>query len=154
MPLAVDQELIAEVGAAAAAVQGTAMSVFYAAYVMLLRAYTGAPDPAVAIPVSGRYTEQEATLVGCMAGLLPLRLPTEADTPQVLALTAAEELRAAMKPPLVPMNAIMPKLPDGHRRHPLLQAYLLQEEIPRPPCGGVTLRPSSSVARPPMPCLS
>ncbi|GAA5609475.1 tyrocidine synthase 3 [Streptomyces platensis] len=130
LPLAVDQELIAEVGAAAAAVQGTAMSVFYAAYVMLLRAYTGAPDPAVAIPVSGRYTEQEATLVGCMAGLLPLRLPTEADTPQVLALTAAEELRAAMKPPLVPMNAIMPKLPDGHRRHPLLQAYLLQEEIP------------------------
>ncbi|MCX4637593.1 AMP-binding protein [Streptomyces platensis] len=130
LPLAIDPELIAEVGAAAAAVQGTAMSVFYAAYVMLLRAYTGAPDPAVAIPVSGRYTEQEATLVGCMAGLLPLRLPAEADTPQMLALTAAEELRAAMKPPLVPMNAIMPKLPDGHRRHPLLQAYLLQEEIP------------------------
>ncbi|WP_327227902.1 AMP-binding protein [Streptomyces platensis] len=130
LPLAIDEKLIAEVGAAAAAVQGTAMSVFYAAYVMLLRAYTGVPDPAVAIPVSGRYTEQEAALVGCMAGLLPLRLPADADTPQALASTAAEELRAAMKPPLVPMNAIMPKLPDGHRRHPLLQAYLLQEEIP------------------------
>ncbi|MFC9879423.1 AMP-binding protein [Streptomyces libani] len=130
VPLAIDEELIAEVGAAAAAVQGTAMSVFYAAYVMLLRAYTGVPDPAVAVPVSGRYTEQEAALVGCMAGLLPLRLPADADTPRVLASAAAEELRAAMKPPLVPMNAIMPKLPDGHRRHPLLQAYLLQEEIP------------------------
>lgn len=128
--LAIDEDLISEVGVAAAAVQGTAMSVFYAAYVMLLRTYTGAPDPAVAIPVSGRYTEQEASLVGCMAGLLPLRLPADADTPHSLASTAAEELRAAMKPPLVPMNAIMPKLPDGYRRHPLLQAYLLQEEIP------------------------
>lgn len=130
VPLAIDARLLADVGAAAATVQGTAMSVLYAAYVMLLRSYTGAPDPAVAVPVSGRYTEDESGLIGCMAGLLPLRLPATATTPAELATAAAAELRTAMRPPLVPMGAVMPELPAGYRRHPLLQAYLLQEELP------------------------
>ncbi|MCX4445047.1 AMP-binding protein [Streptomyces sp. NBC_01789] len=130
VPLAIDERLLADVGAAAATVHGTAMSVFYAAYVMLLRSLTGAPDPAVAVPVSGRYTEDESGLVGCMAGLLPLRLPATATSPAELAVAAAAELRTAMRPPLVPMGAVMPELPAGHRRHPLLQAYLLQEELP------------------------
>jgi mycobactin peptide synthetase MbtE len=130
VPLAITPALLAEVGTAAAAVQGTAMAVFYAAYVQLLRDYTGAPDPAVAVPVSGRYSEEETNLVGCMASLLPLRLPAAATTPPELVVAAAHELQAAMSPPLVPMAAIMPTLAPGYRRHPLLQAYLLQEELP------------------------
>lgn len=69
-------------------------------------------------------------MVRCMAGLVPLLLGAGAVTPYMLAAAAAEQLRNAMAPPQVPLSAIMPELREGYLHHPLLQAYLLQEEIP------------------------
>lgn len=129
VPLGIDRPLMAAVGRAAAAVQGTVMAIFYAAYLRLLRDYTGADEPAVAVPVTGRFTEEAGQVVGCLASMRVLRLPADVTEPAALAAAAADELRGAMRPPLVPMEAVMPELPEGYHRHPLLQAYLLQEEM-------------------------
>ena len=128
--LDIDEVLLPAVGRAAAAVGGTVMAIFYAAYVLLLRELTGEPSPAVALPTTGRFTEEAGDVIGCLASMVPMRPPAGIDDPAELAAAAARQLQEVMRPPLVPLTAVMPVIPEGHQRHPLLQAYLLQEEMP------------------------
>lgn len=130
LPLEITEELRGRAERAAAAVGATSMAVFQAAYVRMLRAYTGAAEPVVAVPSTGRFTEETAAVVGSFASMLPLRVPHTAHSGPALVQSAAELLRDAMRPPLVPLEAIMPELPEACHRHPLLQAYLLQVELP------------------------
>ncbi|MGW2425655.1 AMP-binding protein [Streptomyces sp. NPDC001709] len=130
LPLDIPGELRERADRAAAAVGGTGLAVFHAVCVRLLRSYTGAAEPVVAVPATGRFTEQAATAIGCFAGLLPVRAPHHAVEAGDLVRAAAGQLREAMRPPLVPMEAILPELPEGCHRHPLLQAQLLQVELP------------------------
>lgn len=127
--LGIDDALLQGMSRATASVGGTPTAVFLTAYVRVLREYTGVADPAVAVPVSGRYSDAETAVIGCLADLTPIRLGGDED-PHALLAAAAEYLRTAMEPPTVPMSAVMPKLQEGMTRHPLLQAYLLQEERP------------------------
>ncbi|AGT86008.1 AMP-binding protein [Amycolatopsis mediterranei] len=128
--LDIDEVLLPAVGRAAAAVGGTVMAIFYTAYVLLLRELTGEPSPAVALPTTGRFTEEAGDVIGCLASMVPMRPPAGIDDPAELAAAAARQLQEVMRPPLVPLTAMMPAIPEGHQRHPLLQAYLLQEEMP------------------------
>ncbi|MEU7163254.1 AMP-binding protein [Streptomyces morookaense] len=130
LPLKITEDLRDRVDRAAAAAGATGMAVYHAAYTRLLRSFTGSPEPVVAVPSTGRFTEETTAVVGCFASMLPLRAPGTAQTARELVLSAAEQLREAMHPPLVPLEAIMPELPQGSHRHPLLQAYLLQVELP------------------------
>lgn len=127
--LGIDHSLIHSMSHATAAIGGTATAVFLAAYVRVLHEYTGVADPAIAIPVTGRYNDAEITVIGCLADLTPIRIADCQDSRTLLTM-AAEQLRIAMEPPTVPISTVMPKLQDGVARHPLLQAYLLQEELP------------------------
>ncbi|MFD8147125.1 AMP-binding protein [Streptomyces sp. NPDC059708] len=130
LPLEIGEELRGRAERAAAASGATGLAVFHAAFVRLLRETTGAAEPVVAVPSTGRFTEETASVVGSFASMLPLRTPATARTGPELVENAARSLRRAMRPPLVPMEAIMPELPEGCRRHPLLQAHLLQVELP------------------------
>ncbi|XVQ90068.1 AMP-binding protein [Microbispora siamensis] len=114
---------------AGAAAGGTATAVFAAAHIEALRAYTGTQDIAVTTPVSGRSLPEADDVVGCFASLVPLRLPPSQAGPAALVEAAAEQLRAALTLPAVPVDEIMPRVPPERRRHPLLQSYLQIEEL-------------------------
>ena len=119
IPLEIDEGLLAGVGRAASVVGGTVMAIFYAAYTRLLAEYTGVPDPAVAVPITGRFTDEAVDVIGCTASMVPLRLSTT-DSHRALAEAAARELRDAMRPPLVPLAAVMPQIPGGNTNAPTI----------------------------------
>ncbi|MFC4533198.1 AMP-binding protein [Sphaerisporangium dianthi] len=128
VPIALPEELAAAAARTGATVGGTAGAVFAAAQIETLRAYTGTQDIAVTTPVSGRSLPEADDVVGCFASLVPLRLPPSQAGPAALVEAAAGQLRAALTLPAVSVDDIMPRVPSGHRRHPLLQSYLQVEE--------------------------
>lgn len=107
----------------------TVTAVFLAAYVELLAELTGEGAPAIAIPVSGRGSPEELDTIGCMADLTSIRVRVGDDRRQNLT-NAASALSECLEPPIVPIGMIMGSLPSGCSRHPMLQAYFLQEELP------------------------
>lgn len=125
--LPLSAELLARAGKAASTVGGTATAVLLAAYVRTLRDYLGTDDLAVSVPLAGRFVADSAETLGCFAGGVALRLPTD-DDPVSLVAAAAGQLDRATRSPLLTPTRIHSGPPPGAQRHPLAQVYFAPQD--------------------------